>query len=271
MALAIKALLNFHDYALDNWRDARVDDWPLMSSCWSVVAIVAVYLYIVFNLGPKFMENRKPFELKWVLIGYNIFQVLYCLVILVLVCIYVIPHHNVICAAVDTSTPHGLIAAKLAWAYFLSKIIDLLDTVFFVLRKKDNQITFLHVYHHAGMVVLTWIGCRFIPGGSSLNLGILNTFVHAFMYSYYLASVWDKKYARNLWLKKQITHLQMIQFALVAISYSLVLIGEDCGYPKFICIFIIPQNLFMFYMFGDFYFKSYIRPLKAAANSKKED
>lgn len=139
------------------------------------------------------------------------------------------------------------------------------------------------------MVVLTWIGCRFIPGGSSLNLGILNTFVHAFMYSYYLASVWDKKYARNLWLKKQITHLQMvrsrfnqfveseclllfqIQFALVAISYSLVLIGEDCGYPKFICIFIIPQNLFMFYMFGDFYFKSYIRPLKAAANSKKED
>lgn len=28
-------------------------------------------------LGPKFMENRKPFELKQVLIWYNLFQVIF--------------------------------------------------------------------------------------------------------------------------------------------------------------------------------------------------
>ena len=31
---------------------------------------------------------------------------------------------------------------------FYTKLVDLLDTIFFVLRKKSNQISFLHVYHH---------------------------------------------------------------------------------------------------------------------------
>lgn len=36
--------------------------------------------------------------------------------------------------------------------------------VFFVLRKKNNQISFLHVYHHAGMVVATYIYSKFLSG-----------------------------------------------------------------------------------------------------------
>jgi elongation of very long chain fatty acids protein 4 len=38
------------------------------------------------------------------------------------------------------------------WWYFFSKSIELLDTVWMVLRKKNNQITFLHVFHHSSMV-----------------------------------------------------------------------------------------------------------------------
>lgn len=52
----------------------------------------------------------------------------------------------------------------ITYMYFLLKIIDLLDTVFFVLRKKNNQITFLHIYHHAGMVFGTYISCKFLTG-----------------------------------------------------------------------------------------------------------
>jgi len=37
--------------------------------------------------------------------------------------------------------------------------------VFFILRKKNGQITFLHVYHHGSMVLLWWVGVKFIPGG----------------------------------------------------------------------------------------------------------
>lgn len=36
--------------------------------------------------------------------------------------------------------------------------------VFFILRKKYNQITFLHTYHHAGMVAATYIFTKFLAG-----------------------------------------------------------------------------------------------------------
>lgn len=37
--------------------------------------------------------------------------------------------------------------------------------VFFMLRKKDKQVTFLHVYHHASMFFLWWIGIKWVAGG----------------------------------------------------------------------------------------------------------
>lgn len=51
------------------------------------------------------------------------------------------------------------------WWYFISKGIEYLDTVFFILRKKFNQISFLHVYHHYTMFTLWWIGIKWVAGG----------------------------------------------------------------------------------------------------------
>jgi hypothetical protein len=36
--------------------------------------------------------------------------------------------------------------------------------VFFVLRKKDNQVTFLHLYHHTMVVLTVWVLAKFVPG-----------------------------------------------------------------------------------------------------------
>lgn len=55
--------------------------------------------------------------------------------------------------------------AKALWWYYFSKGYELLDTVIFILRKKNNQITFLHVYHHTSMFVLWWIGMKWVAGG----------------------------------------------------------------------------------------------------------
>lgn len=43
--------------------------------------------------------------------------------------------------------------------------MEFLDTVFFILRKKFNQVSFLHVYHHCTMFILWWIGIKWVPGG----------------------------------------------------------------------------------------------------------
>lgn len=54
---------------------------------------------------------------------------------------------------------------------------------FFVLRKKNNQITFLHVYHHAAMPFWYWLGAKFVPGGESTVLFLVGNVYLSVFYS----------------------------------------------------------------------------------------
>lgn len=38
--------------------------------------------------------------------------------------------------------------ANVLWLFYMSKILDFMDTLFIVLGKKWEQLSFLHVYHH---------------------------------------------------------------------------------------------------------------------------
>lgn len=115
------------------------------------------------------------------------------------------------CTPVDYSYDEfALFSLNITWLYLVNKLMDLLDTVFFVLRKKTQQITFLHVYHHIMMCVLSLVGARYMGGGHSVFIGILNTFVHVWMYTYYLLAAYDSSYQKNIWWKKYITILQLV-------------------------------------------------------------
>lgn len=57
------------------------------------------------------------------------------------------------------------------YLYFLAKISELLDTVFFVLRKKERQISFLHMYHHTVMPMISWGATKYYPGGHGTFIG----------------------------------------------------------------------------------------------------
>lgn len=63
------------------------------------------------------------------------------------------------------------------WFYYMCKLIELLDTVFFVLRKKQNQVTFLHVYHHTMMPFAGFIGTKYLGGLFGWPL-IMTPFLH---------------------------------------------------------------------------------------------
>lgn len=85
-----------------------------------------------------------------------------------------------------------------------------MDTVFFVLRKKNKQISFLHLYHHTGMVLLTWNATKFFAGGHSIFTGFINSIIHVVMYTYYLVSAFNPQYKNNIWWKKYITQMQIV-------------------------------------------------------------
>jgi elongation of very long chain fatty acids protein 7 len=62
---------------MDNKSDQRTSEWFLMSSPLPTAAICLTYAFCVKILGPKLMENRKPFKLREVLIVYNFLQVIF--------------------------------------------------------------------------------------------------------------------------------------------------------------------------------------------------
>lgn len=150
----------------------------------------------------------------------------------------------------------------LSYIYYINKIFDLLDTVFFVLRKNYQQITVLHVYHHAMMAYCGYWLFRFYgSGGQYCTMAFLNTLVHTVMYFYYFISVTYPELKGKLWWKKYITILQLIQFILLLIQALHVLIfNPTCKFPLFLQYFQVFQCIAMILMFSNFYYNTYLKP-----------
>ncbi|XP_073950588.1 very long chain fatty acid elongase AAEL008004-like isoform X2 [Choristoneura fumiferana] len=131
--------------------------------------------------------------------------------------------------------------------------------VFFLLRKKQNQVTFLHVYHHFGMIAVAWGIVKWVPGGHMTMLVTINSFVHMVMYTYYLLTSWDDSFKYSLWWKKYVTQIQILQFSYLMIHFGALLVKRECRFPPQPAYIMFPQNLFMVLMFGDFYYRTYLK------------
>uniref|UniRef100_A0A6M2DUS2 Elongation of very long chain fatty acids protein n=1 Tax=Xenopsylla cheopis TaxID=163159 RepID=A0A6M2DUS2_XENCH len=238
--------------------DKRTLDWPLVSPL-SLCTVLAVYFWTVFSWGPSYMSIRKPYSLKFALAVYNLGQVIACFGL-----IYGILHsgwlttYSMGCQPVDTSkSPEAMRAASMMWWMYMLKIVELSETVFFVLRKKQNQVSSLHVYHHVSMVLLAWIGVKYFPGGMITFSVMLNCVVHILMYTYYFLALLGPDMQNKLsWWKRSLTIVQMIQFCIILIHSSQAL-KEDCKISKFLVFLFMPNVVIIFYMFYDFYQKAY--------------
>ncbi|CAB0035562.1 unnamed protein product [Trichogramma brassicae] len=233
-------------------------DWPLMDSPIPTFLIVVSYLYSVTILGPRLMANRKPFQLRNTLVAYNAFQVIFSLGMLYehLMSGWLLDY-SYKCQPVDYShDPSALRMANLCWWYFISKFTEFADTIFFVLRKKDSQVTFLHLYHHSLTPLETWVCVKFIAGGHGTLGNLINNFVHVIMYFYYMLSAAGPEYQKYLWWKKHLTTIQLVQFFLVFVHSAQALIF-DCGYPKLIASLLLLHSTIFFVLFYDFYLAAY--------------
>ncbi|BFY99308.1 hypothetical protein BsWGS_02349 [Bradybaena similaris] len=222
--------------------DPRCDSYPFLGAPDKMLAMIGLYLFIVWQ-GPKFMVPYKPWDLKNTIIVYNFAMVILSMYISIgtVVGIYKAGGYSVFCDSLEKYQP-----------------IEFLDTVFFILRKKNSQITFLHVYHHATMTVFTWLGVKFLPGGSNVIYPLINSFVHAVMYTYYGLSACGPSMRKYLWWKRYLTTLQISQF-IIFLTQGVINVMYDCPFPK---IFVYSVYLYTFSilcLFINFYFKAYIK------------
>jgi len=161
--------------------------------------------------------------------------------------------YSLTCQPVDYSNdPDELVVVNLCWWYYFCKFTEFADTIFFVLRKKFDQITNLHVIHHSIMPATVWWGVRFTPGGHATFFGTLNTFVHIVMYTYYLLAAMGPRYQKYLWWKKHLTTMQMIQFVTV-FFHSVQVLFNGCNFPKIIAYAMCFNSLMFLGLFSNFY------------------
>lgn len=83
--MSIKALLDSIAERTFEPSDAVVEKWPVSNKPWLIYGILAVYLLFVTKLGPMWMKNREPYNLKRVMMAYNFFQVVICIASVIVV------------------------------------------------------------------------------------------------------------------------------------------------------------------------------------------
>ncbi|XP_076278012.1 very long chain fatty acid elongase AAEL008004 isoform X3 [Lasioglossum baleicum] len=257
MSIVMQYVDRLHEI-LDTNADHRTTNWFMMSSPFPTLFICLSYVYLVKVVGPKYMENRKPFQLKNALIAYNMFQVIFS-AWLFYECLMGgwWGHYSFRCQPVDYSNnPTAIRMVHASWWYYFSKFTEFMDTIFFVLRKKNDHVSTLHVIHHGCMPMSVWFGVKFTPGGHSTFFGLLNTFVHIVMYTYYLLAAMGPRVQPYLWWKKYLTVFQMIQFIAVMI-HAFQLLFIDCNYPKAFVWWIGLHATMFFFLFNEFYQQSY--------------
>lgn len=142
------------------------------------------------------------------------------------------------------------------WHVTVNKILDLLDTVFFVLRKKQGHITFLHVQHHIASVAVLWMFGKYYTGHELTIAFICNLTVHMIMYTYYLIAALGPKFKKYLWWKKYLTLIQIIQF-LIIISYLILSLWFSCGYNQTVVKLTIFEAGLNLVLFLNFFLKAY--------------
>lgn len=256
------SVLGFYDYLLKR-TDARVRDYPLMQSPIQMTVILLGYVFFVLCVGPRFMANRKPFSLKTTMIVYNFSMVAFNSYI-----VYEFlmsgwgTTYTWRCDLCDTSdSPQALRMVRGAWLFYFSKYVELLDTVFFVLRKKHSQVTFLHIFHHSILPWTWWWGITLTPvGGMGSFHALVNACVHVIMYTYYGLAAAGPRFQKYLWWKKYMTAIQLIQFVLVTVHISQYYFMEKCEFqvPLFIHL-ILFYGMFFFILFSNFWIQAYVK------------
>ncbi|XP_052845727.1 elongation of very long chain fatty acids protein 4 [Drosophila gunungcola] len=246
-----------YSYPFADLADERTRDWPLVESPWNVPLLLALYLLMV-RYGPKWSTRYKPLQLRVPMFLHSLAMVF----LNAHICIELLTasralNYSFKCQPCRVSyNPNEIRIAAAFWWFYISKILEFADTAFFILRHKWTQLSFLHVYHHSTMFVFCWILIKWIPTGSIYVPTIINSFVHVIMYSYYALSVLGPRVQKFLWWKRYLTGLQLLQFTILLLWASQMVI-QSCEFGTWISLIGAAYMVPFLFMFGKFYVQKY--------------
>lgn len=258
---------------VNKWR-FEPNETPFTQWYWPLGA--CVFYFAMIYAVQKVMHTRKPMEIPRILFMHNMTL---CVASLLLACW--LTYNLGSGLFFDGMSAHELLCSygiydngQMQMIYYVNsffKVWEFLDTFFLAIRKKP--IAFLHGYHHAATLILTWNQMMEHSAPQWVPI-VLNLWVHVAMYYYYAMSALRIR----IWWKKYLTSLQIVQFIIdvVVIGYAYYTFIK-AGFDPGVCYgtsrgAIVGISILFSYLilFIRFYFQTYRTPGKQQPNRPKQ-
>jgi len=219
----------------------------------------SVYVILVFS-GQAWMASRPAYQLRGPLTAWSAFLAIFSICGFARVFpefLHTLTTRGFYDSICNTSfVEENKVSSFWTWLFTLSKMPELGDTVFIVLRKQ--QLIFLHWYHH--LTVLVYVFYCFSQFTSCARWFMtMNYFVHSLMYTYFALRAMRVRVPKVVAMI--ITSLQLVQMVVgCAVNYFAFKFKEN-GMP---CA-VSDNNLFYsslmyssyFVLFARFFYKAY--------------
>uniref|UniRef100_A0A131YIQ0 Elongation of very long chain fatty acids protein n=1 Tax=Rhipicephalus appendiculatus TaxID=34631 RepID=A0A131YIQ0_RHIAP len=244
---------------LEKARDPRTVGWLYSGNPLPIHLILAAYVYFVKYRGPEWMKDRKPMALVGVMRLYNLCMVAlnFGFMVFFFKNTYLRGNYSWLCTGIKyEKTEQSMTVLTACWWYLHVRMAEFLDTVFFVLRKKNSQVSRLHVIHHCIVVWNGWVGLTFGAEGQIMICICINCLVHVIMYSYYFLSSFGPALQPYLWWKRYLTQIQIAQLAFFVV-YAIVPMVHECNYPRVMLWIGFVQAVLLLGLFCNFYLHAY--------------
>lgn len=265
------------NFSRDYHRQWMYDHWH--------IAIFASVLYIVIIFGGRaLMANRHPFSVRllmalwnWSLAIFSLIGTIRCLPEFV----HILVNEGLERSYCSSSYYADNRVTFWYWLFVWSKIIELGDTLFIVLKKQE--LIFLHWIHH----VLTLCYAFFVIGdapGTARWMVSMNFAIHTMMYTYYAFKSLRVPISRSIAMMITILQIAQMIFGLY-INYSAYSLKANnkscdtsisaslCGLFIYFLFFLLFIKFFVFAYGSKFTVKGLRRVLKITAKdvAKKVD
>jgi len=242
-----------------------------MGQNWTLsVYASAIYILLIFT-GRHWMKSRSPFSLRRRLFLWNLILALFS----IFGFLRTFPEINYVLKTtgfyrtVCERKDHNSATAFWGWFMTLSKLLELGDTAFVVLRKQP--LIFLHWYHHITVLVYCWI--TYEEYDPSLRWFMtMNFFVHGLMYTYYAAKTLQIKMPRNLAMTITTLQLSQMVFGVFINLYSLYMKESRgiCFDRSYEAIYLaLGMYATYFVLFANFFIRAYFLRRSSKAKTEK--
>ncbi|KAG9510850.1 Elongation of very long chain fatty acids protein 6, partial [Fragariocoptes setiger] len=220
---------------------------------------VAIYMVVIFG-GQAYMSNRPAFKLRRILTIWNtslaLFSILGTFRTLPELLHVLFNHgfYHSVCTSsfIEDVKPSGF----WTWMFALSKVPELGDTVFIVLRKQN--LIFLHWYHHITVLLFTWFTYSEYTAPARWFVD-MNYLVHSLMYSYYALKALGLRLPRKTAML--ITTSQIVQMIIGAYvtwyAYYRKSQGDACRITKESANLGLLMYSSYFVLFAQFFYNAY--------------